>query len=122
MRLRRRLVEHPFTKPDREAQLADFEVLCGELAELYASHGESVTAAVFAERAQVAGELLQNGWTQADLNNLGGQFPDGGWWLNPKAADFNAPRQSWQEEAARLYPLAKAVADDLRAIATLYPR
>lgn len=122
MRFRRRSGEHAFTQADREAQLADLETLCGELAELYAANGETVTAAAFAERAEVAAALQQTGWVQADLNALGGQFPDGGWWLNPKAVDFNAPRLQWQEEAARLYPLAKATADDLRAIATLYRR
>jgi hypothetical protein len=35
--------------------------------------------------------LLQSGFTQPDLNLLAGQFPDGAWWLNPKALDFDAP-------------------------------
>ncbi len=104
------------------SQLADLEVLCSELAQLYSENGDSNTAAAFSERSEQAASLQRTGWTRTDLNELGGQFPDGGWWLNPKAADFNAPRDPWQDEVARLYPLAKAVADDLRATATLYKR
>lgn len=104
------------------AQLADLELLCGDLADLYAANGDSNSAAAFAERSERAASLQQTGWSRADLNELGGQFPDGGWWLNPKAADFNAPRQPWQDEVARIYPLAKATAGDLRATATLYKR
>jgi hypothetical protein len=40
-------------------------------------------------------------------------------WLNPKAADFNAPRQPWQEEIADLHHRAAATASDLRAVARL---
>lgn len=122
MRFWRRQQEHPFAEGDRMSQLADLEVLCRELAQLYSENGDSNTAAAFFERSEQAASLQRTGWTRNDLNELGGQFPDGGWWLNPKAADFNAPRDPWQDEVARLYPLAKATADDLRATATLYKR
>ena len=122
MRFRRRQRAHHFTDEDRKVQLADLELLCGDLAQLYAENGDSITAAAFADRSERAASLQQTGWTRADLNDLGGQFPDGGWWLNPKAADFNAPRTPWQDEVARIYPLAKNTADNLRATATLYKR
>ncbi len=49
-------------------------------------------------------------------------FPDGAWWLNPKALDYNSPRDLWQDEVAWLHEHASAVALDLRSIATLYPK
>jgi hypothetical protein len=115
-------VEYAFTREDREAQLADLERLCEQLAVLYESGGEPWTAQAFRSRATKARHLSTQGWSQADLTDLGGRFPWGGWWLEPRAADYDARREPWQEEAARLYPLAKAVADDLRSVATLYRR
>lgn len=92
LRFRRTWVERAFWKSEREAQLARFETLCSKLAELYAVNGEICEAAAFAERAHRAAALQTAGWSQSDLNELGGQFPDGGWWLNPKAVDYGAPR------------------------------
>lgn len=122
LRFRRTWVERAFSKSEREAQLARFETLCSKLADLYAVNGETYEAAAFAERAHRAAALQTAGWSQSDLNELGGQFPDGGWWLNPKDVDYGAPRLPWQHEVARLHPRAKATADDLRATATLHRR
>lgn len=78
LRFRRTWVERAFWKSEREAQLARFETLCSKLAELCAVNGEICEAAAFAERAHRAAALQTAGWSQSDLNELGGQFPDGG--------------------------------------------
>jgi len=115
-------VEHVWTQDDRVAQLADIESLCGRMAALFVEHQDSRAAELMAAKAAHAGYLLREGFTQADLNELGGQFPDGAWWLNPKALGYNSPRDLWQDEVARLHEHAVAVALDLRSIATLYPK
>lgn len=114
-------VEHVFTREDREAQLCDLESLCERIAVAFANHGDALAAELFAARSRAATRLLADGWDQADLNALGGQFPSVDW-LNPKYADFNGPREPWQDEVAKLHALASATASDLRAIATLYDR
>jgi hypothetical protein len=40
-------------------------------------------------------------------------------WLNPKAVDFNGPREPWQEDIAKIHARAAQLALDLRAAATL---
>jgi hypothetical protein len=113
-------VEHVFTAEDREAQLVDFDLLCERLADAFAAHDDPRAAELFRARAAGARRLQVEGFSQADLNELGGPFPAGAWWLNPKAADYNAPREPWQDDVAVLHRLASATASDLRAIATLY--
>lgn len=120
-RRRDREIEHVFTQADREAQLADLESLCSRLANLFASHGEPRAAELLRAKADRAAQLLREGFTQAHLNQLGGSFPDGAWWLNTKALDYDASREPWQEEVAALHSLARTVATNLRAIATLRP-
>jgi len=119
---RRDDVEHVWTDDDRVAQLADMESLCGRMGALFAEHQDSRAAELMAAKAAHAGDLLREGFTQADLNELGGQFPVGAWWLNPKALDYNSPRDPWQDEVAKLHGHARAVALDLRSLATLYPK
>jgi hypothetical protein len=114
-------VQHVFTREDREAQLADLESLCSRLADAFAAHGGVRAAELFRARANTAGRLLAEGWTRSDLNELGGEFPDGAWWLNPKALDYDTPREAWQDDVAILHQHARMAALDLRAIATLYP-
>lgn len=115
-------VEHVFTREDREVQLADLDSICARIADAFAAHGDLRAAEVFRDRADLATRLLAQGFSQADLNELGGEFPDGAWWLNPKAADYNARREPWQDEVASLHELARSTAGNLRAIATLNPR
>jgi len=107
---------HQFTIEERRAQLRDFQSQCAAIADGFGSH-DPLAAAMFRERSSRAAELLANGWSQADLNALGGEFPDGAWWLNPKAADYNSPREPWQDDVARVHDRARATASDLRAIA-----
>lgn len=80
-------VEHVWTHDDRVAQLADMESLCQRMVELFAAHQDPRAADLMADRASMAGRLLREGFTQADLNALGGQFPDGAW-----LAESESPR------------------------------
>jgi hypothetical protein len=73
----------------------------------------------FRARAEAAQHLLSAGFARQDLNDVGGQFPTGPWWLNPKALDSGSPREPWQEEVATLHAEASTTATDLRAVATL---
>ena len=70
-------------------------------------------------RADHAEQLLTMGFARSDVNDVGSQFPAGPWWLNPKATDFDAPLEPWQDEVARLHAEATEVAQNLRAIGTL---
>jgi hypothetical protein len=115
-------VEHLWTHDDRLAQLADLESLCSRMAALFAAHRDSRAAELLSAKAAHAARLLHEGFEQPDLNALGGQFPDAAWWLNPKALDYNASREPWQDEVAQLHQHARAVALDLRSLATLYRR
>ena len=115
-------VEHIWTLDDRVAQLADLESLSQRMAQAFGAHHEPRAAELMAGKAAHAARLLRDGFTQEDLNELGGEFPDGAWWLNPKALDYGAPRDRWQEEVAELHQHALAVAMDLRSVATTYRR
>jgi hypothetical protein len=115
-------IEHAWAHDDRLAQLADLESLCSRMAALFGAHRDVRAAELLAAKAGHAARLLREGFEQADLNELGGQFPDGAWWLNSKALDQNGPREPWQDEVARLHGHARAVALDLRSLATLYRR
>lgn len=121
-RFERAWVQSGFTGRQRRAQLSRMESLCGELARLYTENGGPRRGAAFAARAGRAAELQWSGWVQDDLNELGGQFPDGGDGINPKAVDSGFSQLPWHSEAARLHWLAKQTADDLRAVARLRQR
>lgn len=112
-------VEHVWTDDERIAQLADMESLCRRMADAFAEHHDTRAAELMAARGALAAALLRDGFSQADLNELGGQFPYPAWWLNPKALDFDSSREAWQDEVAEWHAHATAVALDLRSIATL---
>jgi hypothetical protein len=113
-------VEHVFTHQDREAQLADLEITCARMAEVLAEHGEVRAADLYRVRARNAGLLLSEGFSKADLNELAGQFPEEPVWLDPRAIDYNGPREPWQTEVAQRHAQARKIPMDLRAVSTLY--
>ncbi len=117
-----RTIEHVFTVEDRLRQLGALRDLCARITVLLTEHGDVPEAEQFRLRAETAERLLSVGFVRSDLNDVGGQFPPGPWWLNPKAADFNAPREPWQDEVARLHAEASETAQELRATATLSDR
>lgn len=108
---------HTWTRDERLAQIREFADVCAGLAAGFEGH-DSLTSGEFLERSERAESLLANGFDQADLNVLAGQFPMGAWWLNPKASDYNAPREPWQESVAELHERGSALARELRSIAT----
>jgi hypothetical protein len=114
-----RAIEHVFTAEDRVQQLGTLARLCDRLANLLTEHGERAEGEQFRARAEAAQHLLSAGFARQDLNDVGGQFPTGPWWLNPKALDSGSPREPWQEEVATLHAEASTTATDLRAVATL---
>ncbi len=91
--------------------------VCIRLAEGFEGH-DPLAATEFRERAERAESLLATGFDQADLNLLAGQFPMGAWWLNPKAQDYDAPREPWQDDVADLHHRGSALARELRSIGT----
>jgi hypothetical protein len=117
-----RKVVHVFTVEDRLRQLEALRDLCVRIAALLTEHGEVAKAGHFRMRADTAELLLSVGFVRSDLNDVGGQFPPGPWWLNPKATDFDAPREPWQDEMARLHAEASETAQELRATALLGDR
>lgn len=117
-----RTIEHVFTVNDRVRQLEALQDLCDRISLLLTEHGCAAEAEQFRVRAQTAARLLSVGFVRSDLNEVGGRFPPGPWWLNPKAADFDAPRERWQSEVARLHADAAETAQNLRATATLNDR
>lgn len=117
-----RTVEHVFTVEDRLRQLGVLQERCARIAALLAEHGEVAEAELFRTRADAAERLLSVGFVRSDLNDVGGRFPPGPWWLNPKAAAFDAPREPWQDEMARLHAAARETAQKLRSTAILRDR
>jgi hypothetical protein len=116
-------VEHVWTHADRLGQLSAMQSLCRRMAELFASNRDPRAAELVSGKAAAAARLLQDGFTQADLDTaFGGSFPPPVSWLHPKAEDFGAPRGAWQDEVAALYQRAAAVATDLHSVATLRRR
>ena len=106
------------TSEDRRAQLTEFESLCSQLAKTFEQNGDRLSAEAFGIKARHAARLIDEGFNQAELNELGGQLPVTTW-LNPKAVDFGAPRLPWQDDVAELRSRAQDVAWSLRAVATL---
>ena len=117
-----RTIEHVFTLGDRVRQLEALRGLCDRISVLLTEHGHAAEAGQFRVRAQTAERLLAVGFDRSDLNDVGGRFPPGPWWLNPKAADFDAPREPWQSEVSSLHADATETAQNLRATATLNDR
>lgn len=96
-------VDHVFTPEDREAQLADVESLCRRMADAFGANGDPRASELLGAKADHAAQLLADGYSQADLNELGREFPEGAWWLHPKALDYDNPREPWQDQVAILH-------------------
>ena len=107
-----------YSDDERREQLGQLAGLCSALAAALTSHGDSWQASMFAGRAELANRLLRAGWDREALTTLSAQFPAGPDWLNPKAVDFGAPREPWQDEVAALHAQASRVALEVRAVAT----
>jgi hypothetical protein len=115
-------VEHVFTREEREAQLTRLEILCNNLADAFAAHGHPHEARLFRGRAHLAERARREGYRQADLNEVGGPFPNGPSWLDPRATDCGLQREPWQDEVAILHAQARSAALEVRSIATVRHR
>ena len=114
-----RTIEHVWTPEDRQRQLRTLESLCNQIADLFRANGDWDAAGLFRERAAIASSLLADGYSQADLNALGGGFPYGADWLHPSRPEYDEARSPWQDQVASLHAEAAAVALDIRSVATL---
>jgi hypothetical protein len=101
---------HRYSDDDRRNQLTEFAALCRTLAADLHAHGDSWPASLFDERAAHAERRLRDGWDQSRLNELDAGFPTGVEWLNPKAPDFNGPREPWQAAVAEAHERAAHLA------------
>lgn len=108
----------PFTEADRIAQLSEFADLCARLADAFSSHGEHHAAGLIGPLHDRALHVRDVGWQQKDLTELGGSYPECPVsWVDPRMADYQAPRESWQEDVARWHERARELSIELRAIA-----
>lgn len=107
------------TTEDRRRQLQAFEAVCQRLDEAFTTHGETRAASLLRPLHGRARELLVEGWSQRDLNELGGSYPEAPVdWLHPKMADYQMPREAWQDEVSVAHAEARSLALELRAIAS----
>lgn len=105
-----------FTHAERIVQLTAFADLCEQMARLLAAHGDQYRSTLFSERATRARDLPAAPFTKQDLDEVGGQFPDGPAWIDARA---ETRKQPWQDEFAVLYREAQKQAMNMRAVAML---
>ena len=106
-----------FDEDDRAKQLREFAALCEALEDGFARNGETRAADLIGPLHRKARQLLDEGWEQVDLNELGGRYPaQPVAWLHPRMADYQMPREEWQDEVAELNSRARALSVDLRSI------
>jgi hypothetical protein len=74
---------------------------------------------MYADLAEGAARLIHDGFTQDDLNDLSTLNPAAPSWLDPRAADFDMHRETWQVELGPLVADCRRAAVDLRVIQTL---
>jgi len=107
-----------FSDAERRAQLSQLSDLCHALAQSFYEHGDSFSGRSYAVVGAGAVGLLTHGFSQADLTELSGMFPSGPWWLTPKAMDYDATREPWQDEVAEQHVETREIALTLRTLAT----
>jgi len=107
-----------WTVVERLEQITEIEQLSGRMAALLVADGDVWQASHFALKAKQARMLLNGGFDQSDLNNLGGSFPTLDW-LNPRARENGlAQPPGWGDTFVRLHAAAVSIALNLRSVAT----
>ena len=84
--------------------------MCDDLATIFTEHDQWQWARQFSPLAPRANALVDGGWDQSDLNELGGAFPN-----------FPIPvarKEPWLQRAAELYSRGCELSLQLRAIAS----
>ncbi|MDO8388935.1 MAG: hypothetical protein Q7V57_00475 [Actinomycetota bacterium] len=101
---------------DRRSEVERVRELSTQLSAAYRTNGVGHLADQYEYMASVASALLASTSDQPMLNNLSAMTPGGPDWLNPKAADFGALREPWQDEVAVLDAAHREAALELRVI------
>jgi hypothetical protein len=100
----------------RIEQLRVLHDVARQLEVLLRANGEARNADLYQALAGEAMNLLDEGFTQRDLNELSSHMPAPMSWLDPRYADFDGKRLPWQDEVARLYPKCRELGIDLRTV------
>ncbi len=95
-----------------------FADACARTAALFREHGPQDWGVAYASVADGAQHLLGSEFNQQDLRALAEAVPGRLPWMHPKYADYNLPREPWQEEAAQHVRRAEELALSLRAVGT----
>lgn len=106
-----------YSATDRNEQLRRLASACHELAVLYEGRDGGLSAA-YASINRRAEELRFEQPQQARLDELATALPERPAWLHRKFADYQVPREPWQDEVARLRVDVERAAVELRSLAT----
>jgi len=106
-----------YSEADRAEQLRRFGEGCAALAALYDEQDIDL-ARTYRSLNRVAASLGHGVAPQGELNALSAALPERPMWLHPKAADYQMPRQPWQDEVAELREMVEQTAVELRSLAT----
>jgi hypothetical protein len=101
---------------DRVTQLRAFEDACAGAGALFSEHGPQDWGRAYTSVAHEVRRLLDGGFTEQDLREAAEAVPGRLPWLHPKYADYNAPREPWQDEVAVHVEVADRLALALRAV------
>lgn len=109
---------YPYTATERRTQLRNFADACRSASALFGENHVDDLARAFASLCKEAERLIADGFSDADLREVGRSIPDRVPWMHPKSLDYNAPREPWQEAATNHVETAERCALELRALAT----
>jgi hypothetical protein len=107
-----------YTHDDRLGQLTALADACRRTGPLLIENGYREVGQMCIELADAAEAMAVSGFAEGDLRPLTHaalRFPD---WLHPKAADYNARREPWQDAVAEMVPRIRQAQLELRALAT----
>lgn len=90
---------------------------CAGAGDLFGQHGPQDWGRAYRSVAAEARRLMVEDFGNEDLRELAVSVPGRLPWMHPKYADYNAPRQPWQEEAAQYVADAERLALELRSVA-----
>ena len=83
---------------------------------MFRANGDSRSADMYEGLANGAAHLLCDGYTQDDLNELSALMPASPAWLDPRAADFDMHRGTWQVDLGPVVAKCRRTAVELRTL------
>ena len=107
------------SREERVRQLEKVRDLASQISDQFRANGDTRSADLYADLGNGAVALLRDGFAQDDLNELSSLMPNDPWWLDPRAADYNAPRAQWQTQVAPVVSACRGAVLDLRIIRDL---